>query len=69
MGHSLIPNEFNLRAADGGLDLMGSRMVFWDPVSMSHRGVILIEATHAVHFIVDAAGDVLNVLHVGSETQ
>lgn len=39
-------------------------MVFWDTVGMS---VILIEAPHAIHFIVDAAGDVLNVLHMGPE--
>lgn len=28
--------------------------------------VVLIKATHTVHFVVDAAGDVLNVLHMGS---
>ncbi len=39
-------------------------MVFWDTVGMS---VVLIEAPHAIHFIVDAAGDVLNVLHMGPE--
>ena len=27
--------------------------------------VVLVEAAHAVHLVVDAAGDVLNVLHVG----
>lgn len=44
-------------------------MMFWDTVGMSHHGVILIEAPHTIHFIVDAAGDVLNVLHMGSKTQ
>lgn len=38
-------------------------MVFREPVSLH---VVLVKATHTVHFIVDAAGDVLNVLHMGS---
>lgn len=42
-------------------------MMFWDTVGMSHRRVILIKAPHTIHFIVDAAGDVLNVLHMGPE--
>lgn len=47
------------------LHLVGGEMMFWDTVGMSHHRVILVEASHAIHFIVDAAGDVLNVLHVG----
>lgn len=46
---------------------MGSKMMFRDTIGMSHHCVILIEAPHAIHFIVDAAGDVLNVLHMGPE--
>lgn len=42
-------------------------MMFRDAVGMSHCSVVLIEAPHTVHFIVDAAGDVLNILHVGPE--
>lgn len=48
---------------------MGSEMMFWDTVGMSHHRVVLIEAPHAIHFIVDAAGDVLNVLHMGPESK
>lgn len=40
-------------------------MMFGHAVGVSHRCVVLIEAPDAVHFVVDAAGDVLNVLHVG----
>lgn len=28
--------------------------------------VVLVKATHTVHFVMDAAGDVLNILHMGS---
>lgn len=42
-------------------------MMFWDTVGMSHHRVILIKAPHTIHFIVDAAGDVLNILHMGPE--
>lgn len=38
--------------------------MFWDAVGVRHHSVVLIEAPHAIHFVVDAAGDVLNVLHV-----
>lgn len=46
------------------LHLMGGQVVFWDTVGLSHCCVVLIEASHTIHFIMDAAGDVLNVLHV-----
>lgn len=36
-----------------------------DAIGMSHGCVVLIQASDSVHFVVDAAGDVLNVLHVG----
>lgn len=39
--------------------------MFWDTIGMSHRCVILIQTPHTIHFIVDAAGNVLNVLHMG----
>lgn len=38
-------------------------MVVAEAVCLS---VILVEPTDAVHLVVDAAGDVFNVLHVGS---
>lgn len=41
--------------------------MFWDTIGMSYHCVVLVEAPHTIHFIVDAAGDVLNVLHMGSE--
>lgn len=41
--------------------------MFWDTIGMSHHRVILIQAPYAIHFIVDAAGNVLNVLHMGPE--
>lgn len=44
-------------------------MMLWDAVGMSHHSVILVEAPHAVHFVVDAAGDVLNVLHVSPKNR
>lgn len=47
----------------GELDFVAGRMVFAEAVGL---GVILVEPTDAVHLIVDAAGDVFNVLHVGS---
>lgn len=39
--------------------------MFRHAVGVSHHRVVLVEAPHAIHFVVDAAGDVLNVLHVG----
>lgn len=51
------------------LHLVGRKMVFWDTVCVSHHCVALIEAPHSIHFIVDAAGDVLNVLHVGPDEE
>lgn len=44
---------------------MGHQVMLWDAVGVSHRCVVLIQAPDSVHFIVDAAGDVLYVLHVG----
>lgn len=49
------------------LHLVGGEMMLRHTVGMSHHRVILIKAPHAVHFIVDAAGDVLNVLHMGPD--
>lgn len=43
---------------------MGHQVMLWDAVGVSHRRVVLIQAPDSVHFIVDAAGDVLYVLHV-----
>lgn len=28
--------------------------------------VVLVKATHTIHFIMDTAGNVLNILHMGS---
>lgn len=42
-------------------------MMLRDAVGVSHRRVVLVEAPDAVHFVMDAAGDVLNVLHVGPD--
>lgn len=47
------------------LHLMGNQVMFCDAIGMSHGCVVLIQASDSVHFVVDAAGDVLNVLHVG----
>lgn len=47
------------------LHLVGHQVMLWDAVGVSHRCVVLIQAPDSVHFIVDAAGDVLYVLHVG----
>lgn len=44
---------------------MGSKMVSRETIGVSC--VILIQAPHTIHFIVDAAGDVLNVLHMGPD--
>lgn len=44
-------------------------MMFLDAVGMSQHSVVLIEAPHAIHFVVDAAGDVLNVLHVSPKNR
>lgn len=68
-----VSYQMNLHPVEGQLQvwqvwrlhLMGGKMMFWDTVGVSHHRVILIEAPHAIHFIVDAAGDVLNVLHMG----
>lgn len=62
---SLRTNELRCDGGRRRLHLVGGEMMFWDTVGMSHHRVILVEAPHAIHFIVDAAGDVLNVLHVG----
>lgn len=62
---SLRTNELRCDGGRRRLHLVGVEMMFWDTVGMSHHRVILVEASHAIHFIVDAAGDVLNVLHVG----
>lgn len=69
-GQSLIANEQHPAEMDRDRDrrrlhLVGGKMMFLDTVGVSHHRVVLIEAPHAVHFIVDAAGDVLNVLHMG----
>lgn len=48
---------------DGELDFVAGWMVLAEAVGM---GVVLVEPTDAVHLVVDAAGDVFNVLHVGS---
>lgn len=48
----------------GVLDFVGGRVVIAKAVGLS---VVLVEPTDAVHLIVDAAGDVFNVLHVGSD--
>lgn len=47
------------------LHLVGDQVVFSQAVGMSHGCVVLIQASDSVHFVVDAAGDVLDVLHVG----
>lgn len=47
------------------LHLMGNQVMMCDAIGMSHGCVVLIQASDSVHFVVDAAGDVLNVLHVG----
>ena len=50
------------------LHLMGDQAVLWDAVSVcSGYSVVLVKAPHAVQLIVDAAGDVLDVLHVGPD--
>lgn len=71
-GQSLIVNklhpvEVKHSGPRGLLHLMGGKVVLLDAVGVSHHGVILVEAPHAIHFIVDEAGNVLNVLHVGPE--
>lgn len=40
-------------------------MVLGEAVGMGDGGVVFVEAADAVHLVVDAAGDVLDVLHVG----
>lgn len=60
------PGEVACRSC---LHLVGGEMVLWEAVCMSHHRVVLVEAPHAVHFIVDAAGDVLDVLHVGPDEE
>lgn len=47
------------------LHLVGGEVTLLDAVGASRHGVALVQAPHAVHFIVDEAGNVLNVLHVG----
>ena len=42
-------------------------MVLGEAVGMGDGGVVFVEAADAVHLIVDAAGDVLDVLHVGPD--
>lgn len=46
---------------------MGGIVVFGETVSMGDGGVVFVEAADAVHLVVDAAGDVLDVLHVGPD--
>ena len=48
------------------LHLMGNQAVLWEAVSGGYS-VVLVKAPHPVQLIVDAAGDVLDVLHVGSD--
>lgn len=43
------------------LHLVGNQVMFCEAIGC----VVLIQASDSVHFVVDAAGDVLNVLHVG----
>lgn len=66
-GQSLIVNEFYPSETDCScrLHLMGNQVMRRDAVGMSHRCVVLIQASDTVHFVVDAASDVLYVLHVG----
>lgn len=66
---SLRTNELRCDGVRRRLHLVGGEMMFWDTVGVSHHCVILIEAPHAIHFIVDAAGDILNVLHVGPDEE
>lgn len=47
------------------LHLVGGEVTVLDAVGVSRPGVALVQAPHAVHFIVDEAGNVFNVLHVG----
>lgn len=47
------------------LHLVGGEVTLLDAVGAGRHGVALVQAPHAVHFIVDEAGNVLNVLHVG----
>lgn len=65
----ITPRWSRLRWGRWRLHLVGGDVMLWDSVGMSHRRVILIEAPHTIHFIVDAAGDVLNVLHMGPDEQ
>lgn len=67
IANELYPGDVNCGGGRWRLHLVGGKMMLWDSIGMSHHCVILIEAPHAVHFIVDAAGDVLNVLHMGPE--
>ncbi len=48
---------------DGELDFVAGWVVLDKAVGL---GVVLVEPTDAVHLVVDAAGNVFNVLHVGS---
>lgn len=61
-GNELYPSDM-----DRGwrLHLVGGQVVSCEAVGMSHGCVVLIQASDSVHFVVDAAGDVLDVLHVG----
>lgn len=66
-GQSLIVNGFppSDTSCSRRLHLMGNQVMLCDAVGVSYRCVVLIQASDSVHFVVDAAGDVLNVLHVG----
>lgn len=50
----------------GELDFVGGGVVIAEAVGLS---VVLVESTDTVHLVVDAAGDVFNVLHMGSAEQ
>lgn len=60
-------NEFYPSDIERGcrLHLVGNQVMSCEAVGMSHGCVVLIQASDSVHFVVDAAGDVLDVLHVG----
>ena len=50
------------------LHLMCDQAVLWEAVSVCGGYiVVLVKALHTVKLIVDAAGDVLDVLHVGPD--
>lgn len=60
--NEFYPSDINCSCR---LHLVGNQVMLCDAIGMSQSCVVLIQASDSVHFVVDAAGDVLNVLHVG----